>query len=170
MIEHVKTLETHHAMRITPRSIWKNPIHFIAFGFGSGAMPFAPGTFGTLVAIPLFLMIQPLSLFHYLLVLFACFVVGCFICDIAEKASGVRDHSGIVFDEIVGYFATMIAAPKGWIWLLIGFVLFRIFDIWKPQPIRWVNQQVHGGFGIMLDDILAAILAWLIIQGLAHLV
>jgi phosphatidylglycerophosphatase A len=150
-----------------PQSIWENPLQFIAFGFGSGAMPIAPGTFGTLAAIPLYLLIQHLPLWSYIIVLILAIVIGFWICDVAEKAIGVTDHPGIVWDEIVGYGVTMFAAPKGWGWIIFGFILFRIFDIWKPQPIRWVDAHLKGGVGIVVDDILAAIPAWIILHIIA---
>jgi len=92
---------------------------------------------------------------------------GIWICGVAAKDIGVHDHPGIVWDEFTGYFITMILAPSGFMWILIGFILFRWFDIWKPWPISWLNDHVTGGFGIMIDDILAGIFAWVVLQGLA---
>lgn len=151
-------------MADTPASVWRNPVHFVAFGFGSGAAPFAPGTFGTLAAIPFYLLLQYLPLGSYLLVLVVAFVVGCWLCEITSRDIGVHDHGGIVWDEFVGFWITMIAAPPGWLWIVIGFALFRLFDILKPWPIRWVDKQVHGGFGIMLDDVLAGLFALAALQ------
>ena len=142
----------------------RNPVHLLAFGFGSGVLPFAPGTFGTLVAVPLYLLLQPLPLLSYLATLLVAFIVGVWLCEKTSRDLGVHDHGGIVWDEIVGYLLTMTFAPKGWVWLLVGFVLFRLFDIFKPWPIRSIDRQVKGGFGIMLDDVLAAIYALLILQ------
>jgi phosphatidylglycerophosphatase A len=149
-----------------PRSVFTNPIHFIAFGFGSGAVPFAPGTFGTLMAIPLYYVMQDLSLITYLLITLAIIIFGTWVSHVTEKDLGVPDHSGIVIDEIAGYLVTMIAAPKGWLWIVLGFILFRIFDIWKPFPIRYLDQHVPGGAGIMLDDIIAAVYAWVGMWGI----
>ncbi len=146
------------------RKVMTNPVHFLAFGFGSGLAPFAPGTFGTLAAIPLYLLMQPLSLPVYLLITAMVCVVGVWICDKSSNMLGVHDHSGIVWDEFAGYFITMIAAPAGWIWIIIGFALFRLFDIWKPWPISILDKQVGGGFGIMVDDILAGIFALISLQ------
>ncbi|MCU7916667.1 MAG: phosphatidylglycerophosphatase A [Candidatus Thiodiazotropha sp. (ex Gloverina cf. vestifex)] len=137
----------------------RKPIHLLAFGFGSGLAPKAPGTFGTLVAIPIYLLLQPLSFTLYLVLLLLGFVVGIWICGQASKDLGVHDHGGIVWDEIVGYLVTMSFASDGVWWILIGFVLFRFFDILKPWPINWLDQQVHGGFGIMLDDLVAGLYA-----------
>jgi phosphatidylglycerophosphatase A len=133
----------------------RKPAHLLAFGFGSGLLPKAPGTYGTLVGIPLYLLLQPLSWVFFTLVVTLAFVVGIWICQRATDDLGVHDHSGIVWDEIVGYLAAMGFAPHGWGWILIGFLLFRIFDILKPWPIYWVDRRVGGGLGIMLDDLLA---------------
>ena len=151
-----------------PASIWRNPVHLLAFGLGSGAMPFAPGTFGTLLAIPLFLLMQPLALWLYLLITLLLGLVGIWLCGKTARDLGVHDHSGIVWDEIVGYLITMIAVPAGWPWVLAGFLLFRLFDILKPWPIGWADRRVHGGLGIMLDDVLAGLMALACLQLLAY--
>jgi phosphatidylglycerophosphatase A len=148
--------------------VWRNPVHFLAFGFGSGALPLAPGTFGTLVAIPIYLLMAELPLAIYLGLVAIMTAVGIWLCQVTSRDLGVHDHAGIVWDEIVGYLITMIAVPVSWQWVLTGFVLFRIFDIMKPWPIRWADRQVHGGLGIMLDDVLAAVYAGLIMQLLIH--
>jgi phosphatidylglycerophosphatase A len=147
-----------------PASVWRNPVHFIAFGFGSGAAPVAPGTFGTLAAIPIYLLIAPLSLWGYLAIVVVMTILGIWLCDVTSKDMGVHDHSGIVWDEIVGYLITMAAAPQGWLWVVVGFFLFRFFDILKPWPISWIDKHVKGGWGIMLDDILAGVFALLALQ------
>jgi phosphatidylglycerophosphatase A len=148
----------------------RNPLHLLAFGFGSGLGPKAPGTFGTLVAVPLYLLIEGLALPVYLALVLAGFLLGIWICGRTSRDLGVHDHSGIVWDEIIGYLLTMTFAPTGWQWVVAGFLLFRLFDILKPWPIRWFDRQVPGGFGIMFDDILAALYAgvviWLIQRGL----
>lgn len=146
------------------RKVLTNPVHFLAFGFGSGLAPFAPGTFGTLAAIPLYLLMTSLSPPLYLLIVAIVSIVGVWICGKSSEILGVHDHSGIVWDEFAGYFITMIAAPAGWIWIIIGFILFRLFDIWKPWPISVLDKQVHGGFGIMIDDILAGVFALICLQ------
>jgi len=138
----------------------KNPVHLLAFGFGSGLSPKAPGTMGTLVAIPFFILLSKLSLLFYLLIVVAAFLAGIYFCDKTSKYLRVHDHSGIVWDEIVGYWITMILIPASWQSIVAGFLLFRLFDIWKPFPIKWVDQHVKGGFGIMIDDVLAAGFAW----------
>lgn len=147
-----------------------NPVHLLAFGFGSGVIPKAPGTWGTVVAIPIYLLIQGLPLIPYLVVVIAMTLLGIWLCHVTAKDLGVHDHPGIVWDEIVGFLITMIAAPSGWLWLLIGFVLFRLFDILKPWPIRTVDNGVEGGLGIMLDDVLAGIMALVCLQLLAYFI
>ncbi|MFT4060230.1 MAG: phosphatidylglycerophosphatase A [Legionella sp.] len=147
--------------------VWQDPIYFIAFGFGSGLMPTAPGTWGTLAALPLYLLLMNSHWVAYLIITTLAFVLGVWVCDKVTKDLGVHDYKGIVWDEVVGYLLTMFLAPSGFKWMLCGFILFRIFDIWKPQPIHYVDQKVRGGFGIMLDDVLAAIPAWIVMQLLA---
>lgn len=144
--------------------VWRHPYFFLAFGFGSGLMPIAPGTWGTLAAMPVYLLLMNASWSLYLIGTLIAFLFGIFICNKVSQELGEHDYGGIVWDEIVGYLLTMFLAPPGLIWMIIGFVLFRIFDIWKPQPIGWVDARVQGGLGIMLDDVLAAVPAWLILQ------
>jgi len=148
---------------VNAREILRDPIHFLAFGFGSGLSPIAPGTMGTLAAIPLYYLLIQFGDFIYLLLTVFITLIGIVICDISSKKLGVHDHSGIVWDEIAGYLITMLFVPHTWYWALVGFVLFRVFDIWKPFPILWFDQHVGGGFGIMVDDVLAAIYAGLIL-------
>ncbi len=145
--------------------VWTNPIHFLAFGFGSGLAPKAPGTFGTVAAIPIYLLLVLAdSLSVYLIATAIISTVGIWICDKTSKDLGVHDHSGIVWDEIAGYLITMIMVPLTWYWIIAGFILFRIFDILKPWPISWLDKKVSGGFGIMVDDILAGLFALGIMQ------
>lgn len=147
----------------------KDPVVLIATGFGSGLVPRAPGTAGTVIAIPLYLLMQSLSLPAYLLITAVLFIMGILVCSYTANKLGVHDHPAIVIDEIVGFLVTMIAAPAGWLWLVIGFILFRIFDAAKPWPISWFDRAVPGGFGIMLDDVIAAAFSLAIIQGLSYL-
>lgn len=146
------------------RGVWARPVEFLAFGFGAGLLPLVPGTFGTLMAIPFYLLFKGLSWQIYLAVVVITFVIGVWICDVTEKRIGIADYRGIVWDEMVGYWCAMFLAPNGWQWILLGFVLFRLFDIVKPWPINWVNNHVHGGFGIMIDDVLAALPTFGILQ------
>ncbi|GGI82493.1 phosphatidylglycerophosphatase A [Shewanella hanedai] len=145
-----------------------NPIHFLALGFGSGMMAKAPGTFGTLAAIPIYLLMAPLSIEWYLGLTLLSVILGFYICHVAAKDMGVHDHGAIVWDELAGLLITMIAAPAGWVWIVIGFTLFRFFDILKPWPIRWLDAKVKGGFGIMIDDVLAGLFSLACLQGLAY--
>ncbi len=149
---------------ISTRTAWTNPIHFIAFGFGSGTIPFAPGTFGTLMAIPFYLLIRDFHLVLYSSVLIIATLIGVWVCNVTEKQLGTHDYKGIVWDEVCGYWLTMLAAPHAWQWVVIGFFLFRLFDIWKPWPICWIDKYVQGGFGVMFDDILAGIYSLIVLQ------
>ncbi|MES9887642.1 MAG: phosphatidylglycerophosphatase A [Candidatus Sedimenticola sp. 6PFRAG1] len=152
------------AMNDAPRPDWTNPVHLLAFGLGSGAAPKAPGTVGTLAAIPIFLGVSNLSPTAYLVLVAAMFLVGIWLCDKTSRDLGVHDHGGIVWDEWVGLLVTLWLVPPGWIWLLAGFLLFRLFDILKPWPIGWLDRQVSGGFGIMLDDLVAGLFALAVVQ------
>jgi len=147
-----------------------NPVHLLAFGLGSGVAPKAPGTFGTLAAVPLYYLLQDMAAVSYLLVLTAMFVMGVWLCDKTSNDLGVHDHGGIVWDEWVGFLLTMWLAPHGWEWVLLGFLLFRVFDIFKPWPIGWLDEKVSGGLGIMLDDVVAGLYALVLLQLTVYLV
>lgn len=148
----------------------RNPVHLLAFGLGSGCAPKAPGTFGTLAAIPFWwLLLQDVPLIPYICVLIAGFAFGVYLCEQTSKDLGVHDHGGIVWDEWIGLWITYLALPNGIEWIIIGFALFRFFDIIKPWPIKWLDEKVHGGFGIMIDDVLAGIFALACVQILAYL-
>jgi len=149
-------------------TILRSPVHFLAFGFGSGLAPKAPGTVGTMVAVLLYLLCQSMDLLSYSLLTAAICISGIWICGKSSEMLGVHDHGGIVWDEFAGYFITMIAAPPGWIWIVVGFILFRLFDILKPWPIQWADEHVDGGLGIMLDDILAGLASFAVLQILAY--
>jgi phosphatidylglycerophosphatase A len=150
--------------------IRKDPMYCLAFGFGSGLSPVAPGTCGTVIAIPIYCVFSFLfSSKVYLILTLLAFVGGIFICDKVSRDLGEHDYKGIVWDEIVGYLLAMFLVPLHWIWILLGFVLFRLFDIWKPYPIRWIDKRVGGGLGIMLDDVLAAVPVFFVLQILSHL-
>ncbi|MEX0617390.1 MAG: phosphatidylglycerophosphatase A [Pseudohongiellaceae bacterium] len=156
-------------MKPTASSVLRNPIHLLAFGFGSGLAPTAPGTAGTAVAVLLYLLLPAVQWWIYLLLLVAGFVFGIWLCGKTARDLGVHDHGGIVWDEFIGYWITMFLAPPGWWWVVLGFLLFRLLDIVKPWPIKWVDRSVTGGFGIMLDDVLAGIMAALCLQALSLL-
>lgn len=144
--------------RSKPRP-FSRPMQFLAFGFGSGLSPWAPGTAGTLMAVPLYLLVSDLSLPMYSLFIAVTALLGIWFCDVASRELGVHDHPGIVWDEFVGYWITLWALPATWTWIIAGFVVFRVFDIIKPWPIGPLDKKVKGGFGIMIDDIVAGILA-----------
>ena len=134
-----------------------SPAGLLAFGFGAGLSPYAPGTMGTLVAIPFVFGLKSLDQPVFWLVLSALFLLGVGICGTVSRRLGVHDHGGIVWDEMVGYWLSVAFVPLEWGWLLAAFLLFRLFDILKPWPIRQLDQKVSGGFGIMLDDAVAAL-------------
>lgn len=142
------------------RLILTTPEHFVAFGFGSGLAPVAPGTFGTLAGIPFWLLLMWLPLPAYLLVVLALFVFGCWVCGESARLLRVHDYGGIVFDEIVGLLVAclpMLLLDASLWWTVVAFGLFRAFDILKPWPIRWLDARVEGGFGIMIDDLIAGV-------------
>lgn len=139
------------------RFLFSHPAHFLSFGFGAGLVPKGPGTAGTLVAFPMYWYLAPhLTDAMFLLVLIWAFAFGVWVCDITGKALGVHDYGGIVWDEIVAFTLVLFFTPEGWGWKLLAFVLFRYFDIIKPEPIRHFDKTWRGGLGVMFDDILAA--------------
>lgn len=148
-------------MAVTPKvspSLLLNPVHFLALGFGSGLARKAPGTFGTLAALPLvWILHTQLSTLNYLIVALALSALGIWICRYTANALGVHDHQAIVWDEVCGILLAMTALPMTWWSMVLAFVVFRFFDIVKPGPIGWCDKQLHGGLGIMADDILAGV-------------
>ena len=150
---------------LTPEKVFTNPIHFLAAGFGAGLSPKGPGTAGTLVAVPIYMLLAGyLSTSAYLSVTALLFLVGIGICGYTARHIGGDDPKSVVWDEIVGYLVAMAWVPLGWLWIVLGFGLFRLFDIWKPWPIRWLDRRVKGGFGIMLDDLVAGFFACLVLN------
>ena len=150
-------------MKITPQFLFAHPAHFLALGFGSGLSPKAPGTAGTIASIPIWLWLAQQSLVFQSVFLAATFLIGIYLCDKTGKDLGVQDHGAIVWDEFVGFWLTMMFAPTGFISVFLGFCLFRLFDIWKPWPINYLDKHVHGGLGVMLDDVLAGVFAGLLL-------
>ncbi|WP_395341008.1 phosphatidylglycerophosphatase A [Ningiella sp. W23] len=136
-----------------------NPDHFFGLGFGSGLVPIMPGTFGSLAALPILILMAYLPLSYFLMVTVISAVVGIRFCQKTSDSLKLHDHGSIVWDEIVGMMVVFIAIPITTVNLLIGFLLFRFFDILKPWPIRLFDKKVHGGLGIMLDDIVAGLIA-----------
>ncbi len=142
-----------------PLKLLRDPLHGLAFGLGLGLAPRAPGTFGTLLGLPLFAWLGGLPLWLYVGTVLCLALLGVWICGRAAEALGVHDHPGIVWDEVVGYLVAMMALPVSLSWMLAGFVAFRLFDICKPWLIRVLDRRVGGGAGIMLDDIAAGLFA-----------
>lgn len=136
-----------------------HPAHFLALGFGSGLSPIAPGTMGTLVTLPLVWLLAFSGQTSYLLITVLACIAGVWICGRTARDMGVHDHGAIVWDEVAGMLLTMLAVPVNWLTLLVGFLLFRLLDILKPWPISYLDKHVHGGAGIMADDILAGLMA-----------
>jgi phosphatidylglycerophosphatase A len=144
------------------------PAGFLAFGFGSGLSRYAPGTMGTLAAIPFAFLLKSLPMAWFWLLLAGLFLVGIHLCDVSSRRLGQHDPGGIVWDEMVAYWLTVAFLPLSWPWWLAAFVLFRFFDILKPWPIRRLEKHFSGGLGIMLDDIAAAAYSMLILAVLAR--
>jgi phosphatidylglycerophosphatase A len=152
------------------RFLLSHPTHFLSLGFGSGLAKVAPGTFGTLVGLPLFWIISNYSIPVQLLIIAIMFAIGIYFCAFTGKAIGVVDHGSIVWDEIVAVMLVLTFTPYQWQWWLAAFLLFRLFDIWKPYPIRQLEVRYKNGFGVMFDDLLAAIYAIICLQGLIWIV
>lgn len=149
------------------RALLSRPAGWLACGFGSGLAPFAQGTFGSAAALLPWLVLRELPIMAYLLVLLLAFVIGVWACDIASRLVGVPDHRSLVWDEFVGLWIALIPALLGSWWaVLAGFVLFRLFDVWKPWPIGWLDRRIKGGAGVMMDDVVAGIYA-AVLLGLA---
>jgi len=154
------------------RALLATPAGWLACGFGSGLTPAAQGTFGSLAALLPWLLLRQLSIPLYVLVLLAGFAIGVWACDIAGRALGVDDHRSLVWDEFIGQWIALIplllpallpGSLSMWWLLLAGFVLFRLFDVWKPWPIRWMDRHLKGGMGVMVDDVVAGIFAAIVL-------
>jgi phosphatidylglycerophosphatase A len=144
-------------MKPNVRFLLSDPAHFVALGFGSGLWPKGPGTAGTLAGWVLYPFVRaPLTEPLFAGLLLACFLFGMLACERTGRALGVSDPGCIVWDEIVAIWLVLWLTPDTLLWQAVAFGLFRFFDIVKPQPIRWVDAHAHGGFGVMIDDILAA--------------
>ena len=149
---------------VQPKALLRDPGHLLSFGFGSGLSPYAPGTVGTLAAIPFFLLLSSLNPMMYFLVTLVCGLAGVFLCERTSKALGTHDHAAIVWDEFVGFFITMIFVPVSVTTVVLGFCLFRFFDILKPWPVSVMDTRIKGGLGVMLDDVFAGLYAVLFLQ------
>jgi phosphatidylglycerophosphatase A len=144
---------------VPARVVFTDPVHFLAFGFGAGLAPWAPGTAGTLVAVPIGIATHSLGMPVRCALVGLIAAIGVWLCGESARRLNAHDHPGIVWDEIAGYLLAMLAAPSGWPWVVAGFGLFRLFDIVKPWPIRELDHGLGGGVGIMLDDIVAGVYA-----------
>ena len=148
-----------------------NPIHFLAVGLGSGLSPIMPGTMGSLMAIPLWLLFYGLTPMLYWVFILVTFIFGCFVCQKTSDDTHTHDSGHIVWDEFVGMWITLFFIPQiSILWVTIAFVAFRIFDMAKPWPIRWFDKRVPGGFGIMVDDVIAAIFSSLSVYLLTFII
>ncbi len=158
--------EQRHALLATPAG-------WLACGFGSGLAPVAQGTFGSLAALLPWLWLRQLPLWSYMLVLLAGFAIGVWACEVAGRAVGVDDHRSLVWDEFIGQWIALLplllpalVAPGAFRWWMLaaGFALFRLFDVWKPWPIRWMDRHLKGGMGVMADDVVAGIFAGVVVS------
>ena len=144
-------------LRPTWRFVLSRPAHLIAFGFGAGLAPVAPGTFGTLLAFPLFWLLRShTDALEFVLAIVVLFVLGIWVCEVTGRALGVPDHGGMVWDETVAFLLVLFFTPASPYWQAAAFLLFRLFDIVKPPPIRYYDRTFKSGFGVMLDDLVAA--------------
>jgi phosphatidylglycerophosphatase A len=151
------TLTPDLVLRPSWRFLLSHPAHLVAFGFGAGLIPVAPGTWGTLLALPVFLLVSPrLDPLEFLLMLAVLFALGVWACGVTGRAIGAADHGGMVWDETVAFLLVLFFVPATLPWQAAAFLLFRLFDILKPPPIRYYDQALKGGFGVMLDDLVAA--------------
>ncbi|OGT51034.1 MAG: hypothetical protein A3F17_05600 [Gammaproteobacteria bacterium RIFCSPHIGHO2_12_FULL_41_15] len=151
-----------------PEKIWQDPWYFIASCFGIGSLPGMPGTYATLVAIPFYLVMEKyLTGWLYLLVIVIAFFLFGKLSGRVSKEIGVPDHTGLALDEVLGYWVTLFLLPPTWFNIIVGFILFRIFDIWKPLQIGWLDKNIESGYGMMLDDVMAGIFANIILQVIA---
>jgi len=151
------------------RALLSSPAGWLACGFGSGLTPVAQGTFGSLAAILPWLWLRHGSLSLNLVVIVIGFAIGVWACDVASRTLGVDDHRSLVWDEFIGQWIALLPALLAPWWAVVaGFALFRLFDVWKPWPIRWLDQHLKGGLGVMVDDVIAGIFAaivlWVILR------
>ena len=159
---------------LVPRPSWRfllsHPARLVAFGFGAGLVPVAPGTWGTLLALPVFLLVSPrLEPVEFLLMLLALFALGVWACDVTGRSLGNSDHGGMVWDETVAFLLVLFCTPAGLRWQALAFLIFRLFDILKPPPIRYYERTFKNGFGVMLDDLIAAFYTLLVLAAVRTL-
>ena len=159
---------------LVPRPSWRfllsHPARLVAFGFGAGLVPVAPGTWGTLLALPVFLLVSPrLEPVEFLLMLVVLFALGVWACDVTGRSLGNSDHGGMVWDETVAFLLVLFFTPAGLRWQALAFLIFRLFDILKPPPIRYYERKFKNGFGVMLDDVIAAFYTLLVLAAVRTL-
>ena len=159
---------------LVPRPSWRfllsHPARLVAFGFGAGLVPVAPGTWGTLLALPVFLLVSPrLEPVEFLLMLLVLFALGVWACDVTGRSLGNSDHGGMVWDETVAFLLVLFFTPAGLHWQALAFLIFRLFDILKPPPIRYYERTFKNGFGVMLDDLIAAFYTLLVLAAVRTL-
>jgi len=152
------------------KKVFTHPLYFFAFGFGSGLSPKAPGTVGTIAAIPPYLILAGLHPWVYAGFVVVALLLGVLVCDWVARDMAVQDPAAIVWDEFVGLWITLFMLPDGWYWLIAGFLLFRFFDILKPWPISFLDRELTGGLGIMMDDVAAGFYSLLVLQITAYLI
>ena len=153
---------------LSASALLRHPLGWIATGLGSGFSPRAPGTVGSAVALLLWwLWLRGLQTTYNLAAVVVAFAIGVWASRWVVRRSGVNDPQVVVWDEFVGVWIALFAAPAGWIWMLAGFVLFRLFDIWKPWPVSWADEKIGGGLGVMLDDVFAGFYALIVMQSAA---
>jgi phosphatidylglycerophosphatase A len=148
----------------SPKALLRHPAGWIGSGFGSGFSPIAPGTAGSIAALLPWWWMRALPLPYYALAIGLAFAIGVWASSWVVRRSGVQDPQVVVWDEFVGVWIALIAAPAGWIWMLAGFALFRLFDIWKPWPVSWADEKIGGGLGVMLDDVFAGCYALILMR------
>jgi phosphatidylglycerophosphatase A len=154
-------------MKIEPRQVFTDPRYLLALGFGSGLSPKAPGTIGTIAAIPFFLLLNQLDPIVYAVLVIVAFAGGVFVCDWVANQMDLEDPGPVVFDEFVGLWVALFLLPNGWYWVIVGFLLFRFFDILKPWPVNWLDRNLKGGLGIMADDVAAGVYSLAVLQFVA---
>ncbi len=160
----VTIISSEAAVQLTARFMLRHPAHVIALGGGAGLVPGAPGTAGTLLAFPLYWVLASFCVTLTLLTLIALgFALGVWACGRTGRALGVADHGAMVWDEIIAFMLVLVFTPAGLLWQACAFLLFRMFDILKPPPIRYYDRKLHGGFGVMFDDLLAAFYTLLVL-------
>lgn len=152
------------------KKVFTHPLYLLASGFGSGLSPRAPGTVGTVAAIPIYLLIAGFQPLIYAGIVVVALVLGVLVCGWVARDMQVKDPAAIVWDEFVGLWVALFMLPDGWYWLIVGFSLFRFFDILKPWPVGFLDQELPGGMGIMMDDVAAGLYSLLVLQLTAYLI